>query len=215
MNFNKIGIIGSGTVGQTLASGFLKSGYEVKIGTRDKSKLNEWVGKAGDKASVGSLQETAEFAELIVLCTKGTAYEEAISLAGKNNFENKIVIDVTNPLLFEEKGPKLGIGYPDSFGANIQKLLPSSKVVKAFNTVPAHYMCNPKLEEGTPDLFIAGNDINAKKAVTEIASKWGWTSVIDIGDIEQSYLLEALAMIWISYGVKNNYWMHAWKLLKK
>lgn len=215
MNFKKIGIIGSGIVGQTLASGFLKSGYEIKVGTRDKSKLNEWVKKAGNKASVGSFQEAAKFADLIVFCVKGTAYEEAINMAGKNNFDNKIVIDVTNPLLFEEKGVKLAVGYPNSFGANIQKLLPKSKVVKAFNTIPAHFMCNPKLEEGIPDLFIAGNDKNAKKEVIKIAKSWGWASVIDAGNIEQAYLLEALAMLLIDYGIKNNYWMLAWKLLKK
>lgn len=213
----KIGIIGSGDVGQTLALGFLKLGHEVKVGTRDASKLQEWLAKAGEKASVGTTNEAAAFGELIVLCTNGVGTKNALEMAGLENFSGKIVIDVTNPLIFEEQGkpPKLSTAYPDSAGALIQKLLPDAFVVKAFNTVPAKYMTNPKLEEGEPDLFIAGNDSNAKKKVEEIARQWGWRNVNDLGDISQAYLVEALAMVWIVYGFKNNHWTHALKLLKK
>ena len=209
----KVGILGSGSVGQALASGFVKSGYEAMIGTRDKSKLADWLKKT--KASAGSFAEAAAFGELLVLCCKGEAVEDVIKLAGKENFSGKIVIDVTNPLLFEEgKGPRLFTGYPDSLGARVQRLLPNSKVVKAFNSVTAAYMASPKLQEGVPDLLIAGNDAGAKKKVDSIASEWGWT-VHDLGGIEQAYLLEALAMIWIRYGFLNNHWTHAFKLLKK
>ena len=212
---DKIGILGSGAVGQSLGNGFLKLGYEVKIGTRDPSKLKDWLKNAGKKASVGSFNEPASYGNIIVLCTKWTGTENAINLAGKENFKDKIAIDVTNPLLFEEEGkaPKLALAYPKSAGVIVQKLLPKAKVVKAFNIVTAAYMCNPKLKEGIPDMFIAGND-EAKKIVTEIASKWGW-AVTDLGDIRQSYLLEALAMIWITYGFLNNHWTHAFKLLKE
>ncbi len=96
----------------------------------------------------------------------------------------------------------------------IQQLLPTAKVVKAFNAVPAIYMCNPHLEEGEPDLFICG-DVEGKKKVAEIARLFGWKNIVDLGDISESYLLEALAMIWIKYGFDNNYWQHAFMLLKK
>lgn len=212
----KVGIIGSGLVGQQLSMGFLKLDYEVKIGTRDPEKLKDWVNKAGKNASVGSFKEAAKFGDLIVLCTLWVGVENAINLAGKENFVNKIVIDVTNPLIFEKEGepPKLALGYPDSAGATIQKWLPNSKVVKAFNIVTANYMTNPNLKDGKPDMFIAGNDANAKKIVSEIASKFGWP-VTDLGKIEQAYLLEAIAMTWIRYGFLNNHWTHAFKLLKK
>ena len=211
----KIGIIGSGTVGQQLGLGFLKSGYEVKIGTRDPEKLKDWLKKAGNSASVGSLKETASFGEIIIICTMWAGTENAINLADKENFKNKIVIDVTNPLVFEEnEAPKLALSYPNSAGATIQKWLPNSKVVKAFNIVTASYMTNPKLEEGKPDMFIAGNDKEAKKIVSGIISKFGWT-VHDLGDINQAYLLEALAMIWITYGFLNNHFTHSFKLLNK
>ena len=108
----------------------------------------------------------------------------------------------------------MALGYPDSAGETVQKWLHNAKVVKAFNTVTAAYMTNAKLEEGIPDLFICGNDAGAKKTVTEIANQWGWR-VTDIGDIKQSYLLEALAMLWIRYGFLNNHWTHAFKLLRK
>ncbi len=211
----KVGILGSGMVGQTLADGFLKAGYEVKIGTRDKSKLATWASKAGKNASVGKFSEAAAFGELIALCCKGEAVEDVITLAEKKNLEKKLIIDVTNPLVFEEgKMPKMFIGYPDSLGAMIQELVPEAKVVKAFNTVPATYMCNAKLTEGVPDLFIAGNDAGAKKTVSDLAKTWGW-GVIDMGGIEEASLLEALALTFIHYGILNNQWTHAFKLLKK
>lgn len=214
----RVGIIGSGTVGQQLGLGFLKSGYEVKLGTRNPAKLNDWLKQAGEKASVGSFKDAAEFGEIVVVATRWAdgAAQQAILMADKRNFAGKVVIDVTNPLTSggENQPPKLAVGFPDSAGAIIQGWLPDSRVVKAFNIITAYYMANPKLKEGTPDMFIAGNDPPAKKTVTDIANKWGW-QVYDIGGIEQSYLLEALAMLWVRYGVLNNYWKHAFKLLKE
>jgi 8-hydroxy-5-deazaflavin:NADPH oxidoreductase len=212
----KVGILGSGVVGQSLARGFLKSGYEVMIGTRDKGKLSDWLKKAGKKASAGSFREAASFGQTLVLCCKGEAASAVINYAGRQNFSGKLVIDVTNPLHFEEAGspPTLSVAFPGSLGATVQHLLPKSKVVKAFNTVTAKYMCRPKLKEGEPDLFIAGNDLEAKKTVMGIAKKWGW-KVHDIGRIEESYLLEALTILWIRYGYMNNSWTHAFKMLKK
>jgi hypothetical protein len=215
----KIGIIGSGMVAQQLGFGFLKSGYEVMLGTRHPEKLVDWQKKAGKNASIGSFEDAAKFAEIAVIATlwANGATEKAITLAGKRNLAAKIVIDVTNPLVpgGENQPPKLALGYPDSAGALIQSWIPESKVVKAYNIITAYYMANPKLKQGTPDMFIAGNDPIAKNIVMDIAFKWGWEAVHDIGGIEQSYLLEALAMLWIRYGILNNHWKHAFKLLKE
>ncbi len=212
----KIGILGSGTVGQQLALGFLKSGYHVRIGTRDPAKLEEWKKTAGENASVGSFKDAAKFGEMVVIATKWTGTKDAIKLAGKVYFKNKIVIDVTNPLLFEKEGmaPKLALSYPKSAGATVQKWLPKSKVVKAFNTVTAFYMANPNLKEGKPVMFFAGNDNDAKKTVIDIAANWGWDTA-DMGDINNAYILEAIAMAWITYGSLNNKWTHAFKLLRE
>lgn len=212
----KIGILGSGNVGQQLAQGFLRTGHEVKIGTMDASKLNDWLKSAGSHASVGSFTEAASFGEIILVATSWSGTESAIQLAGKENFKNKIVIDVTNPLDFSNGvPPKFVASVGNSGGEIVQRFLPDSKVVKAFNTISAFIMVNPILEEGNPDLIIAGNDESAKKLVSEIAKSFGWETIIDIGDISQSFLLESFAMLWIIYGFKNNHWTHAFKLLLK
>jgi 8-hydroxy-5-deazaflavin:NADPH oxidoreductase len=214
----KIGIIGSGMVAQQLGIGFLKQGHEVKLGTRNPSKLEQWQKQGGDKASVGSFEEAAKFGEIVAIATLwgDGATKEAIRLAGAKNLAGKVVMDVTNPLApgGENQPPKLALGYPESGGAKVQNWLPESKVVKAFNIVTAYYMANPRLKEGTPDMFIAGNDSSAKKTIIDIAQKWGW-EVHDIGGIEQSYILESLALLWIRYGFLNNHWKHAFKLLKE
>ena len=212
----KIGIIGSGVVAQQLGLGLIKLGNEVKLGTRDTSKLNEWKQQAGNKASVGSNEDAAKFGELIVLATGWAGTENAIKLAGKQNFDGKIVMDVTNPLDFS-KGtpPRLDASPANSGGEKVQQWLKDSKVVKAFNTINAYTMINAPREEGDPDLFICGNDVEAKKTVTKFADGWGWKSVIDMGDISMAYWLEAFAMMWILYAFKTNSWSHAFKLLKK
>jgi len=123
------------------------------------------------------------------------------------------VIDPTNPLDFSSGPPRLAIGYTDSAGELVQRLLPGAHVVKAFNMVTAGYMVHPRLPDGVPDLFIAGNDDAAKAQVVELAQAFGWRQPIDMGPIEASRLLEPLAMVWISYAVRNDHWTHAFSLL--
>lgn len=211
-----IGIIGSGIVGQNLGKGLAKAGYKIKIGTRDTIKLQEWERNAGNNASAGSFNDAAEFGEIIILCTLWTGTENAIKMAGPQNFKNKIVIDVTNPLDFS-KGvpPAYAAAGGISGGEIIQQILNESRVVKAFNMVNARTMINPQMEEGKPDMFVAGNDDEAKKQVTEIARRLGWENFVDMGDISKSVWLETLAMMWIHYGFKYGTWIHAFKLLKK
>ena len=212
----KIGIIGSGIVGQQLGNGFLRLGHEVKIGNREPSKLSEWLKQAGEKASAGSNKEAAGFGELIVLATGWAGTENAISISGKENFAGKTVIDVTNPLDFSKGSPpQLDASPGNSGGEKVQRWLPDSGVVKAFNTINAYIMINAKRAEGDPDLFICGNDPEAKNKVTNFAKQWEWKNIIDMGDISEAYWLEALAMLWIHYGFKNNNWSHAFKLLIK
>jgi 8-hydroxy-5-deazaflavin:NADPH oxidoreductase len=212
----KIGIIGSGVVGQQLGLGLIKLGHEVKLGTREVTKLNEWKQKAGGKALAGSNEDAAKFGELIVLATNWAGTENAINLAGKSNFKGKIVMDVTNPLDFSKGSPpQIDASPGNSGGEKVQKWLPDSKVVKAFNIVNAYVMISPQREEGDPDLFICGNDKDAKKQVTNFAKRWGWKSIIDLGDISEAYWLETLTILWVHYAFMNNTWSHAFKLLKK
>jgi 8-hydroxy-5-deazaflavin:NADPH oxidoreductase len=216
--YMKFGILGSGMVAQQLGLGLIKSGHDVKLGTRDISKLAEWQAQVGAKGSVGTFEDAAKFGEIIFLSTHWAdgATQNAINLAGKVNFDGKIVADTTNPLVFDKAGapPKLDLGFPDSAGAAIQRWLPNAKVVKAFNIITAYYMANPNLKEGKADMFFAGDDPKAKQKITAIAEAWGWR-VIDIGDIKQAYLLEAMALVWIRYGFMHQHWKHAFKLLNE
>ena len=212
----KVGILGSGVVGQSLAKGFLHLGHEVKIGTRETAKLNEWLNGDGKGATTGSFSDAAKFGDLIVLATNWGGSENALKLAGPENMEYKILIDVTNPLDFS-KGPppRPGLQYPASAGEFVQRWVPKARVVKAFNIVSANTMIDARLQEGVADLFIAGNDPAAKAEVTALAKAWHWNSVNDMGNISEAFWLESLAMIWIRFGFHHQHWTHAFKLLKK
>jgi 8-hydroxy-5-deazaflavin:NADPH oxidoreductase len=212
----KIGILGSGVVGQQLALGFRKSGHDVVIATRAPEKLREWAAGPGSGIRVVAPADAAAHGEIIVIATKWSGTEEAIRAAGTERLAGKIVIDVTNPLVFgaEGKPPALALGYPDSAGATVQKWLPRARVVKCFNIINAQFMAEPALATAEPDMFLAGNDATAKQTVGDIAAAWGW-AVHDIGGIDMSYVLEAFAMLWIVYGFRNGHWGHIFKLMNK
>ena len=173
----------------------------------------DWVAKTKDRASAGTFAEVATWAEIAVLATLWAGTENAIRLAGPN-LGGKLVIDVTNPLNFPPNAPPgLAIGFSDSGGEQVQRWLPQAKVVKAFNIIGNAYMVNPKFPGGPPDMFICGNDDGSKRQVTEICSAFGWPTT-DIGGIEGARLLEPLAMLWVTYGVRSRSWSHAFKLLR-
>ncbi|AIF82097.1 putative dinucleotide-binding enzyme [Candidatus Nitrososphaera evergladensis SR1] len=214
----KVGIIGSGEVGQRLGDGFIELGHEVKIGTRDPQKLEAWVEKHSNnrKASSGSFAEAAEFGEdIIAIATLWTGTQSAIEMAGgPASFAGKVVIDVTNPLDYSSTPPRLAVGHTDSAGETVQRLLPDAKVVKAFNTVGNPLMLHPDFPGGRPTMFVCGNDDGAKKTVCDIAFSLGWETV-DVGGIEGARLLEPLAMLWIVHYFRTNNGNHAFKLLRK
>lgn len=212
----KIGILGSGDVAQALAKGFLGIGDEVKLGAREarNEKLAAFVQKQGGKASQGTFEDAAKFGELVILATLGVANEAALAAAGPKNLEGKIVIDTTNPLDFSSGGPALAFGHTDSAGERVQRQLPGAKVVKAWNTVGNAHMINPDFPGGPPDMFIAGDDAEAKARVSEILRRFGW-GVCDLGGIVASRYLEPMCMAWVAYALKNGGWNHAFKLLRK
>jgi 8-hydroxy-5-deazaflavin:NADPH oxidoreductase len=216
----KIGILGSGEVGRKLADGCIDHGHQVMIGTRNptKEEIRKWIDnpKHKENAFVGSFAEAASFGELIIISTLWGGTENAINLAISSNFNDKIVVDTTNPLEFaKDSPPKLSLGYDKSAGEIIQSLLPNSKVVKAFNTVGNPHMIHPDFPGGPPTMFICGNFKAAKDIIIEeLLTPFGW-EIIDIGGIEQSRLLEPLAMLWITYYIQSGVGNHAFKLLKK
>ena len=215
----RIGVIGTGIVGTTLASGLVSRGHEVMIGTRDPAaeKVVAWKQSAGPAGSVGSQSEAAEFAEAAVLATGWTGTEQALALAGADRLAGKVVIDVTNPLDFSHGAPPgLALGHTDSGGEQVQRWLPDARVVKALNIVGAPHMVDPSFPEGMPDMFICGNDGAAKAEVTTILESFGWRDhIVDIGGIEGARLLEPLCILWVIYGMRTGGWNHAFKMVRK
>jgi 8-hydroxy-5-deazaflavin:NADPH oxidoreductase len=212
----KIGILGTGEVGQALGRGFISRGHDVKMGSRDANneKAKVWANKAGAKASVGTFTDAAKFGDVLAICTAWSGTKQALELAGPKNFEGKVVLDVTNPLTLASGKPELAVGHTNSGGEEIQRWLPGAKVVKVFNIVGNAHMCDPEFPGGPPDMFIAGNDADAKKIVSDICKSFGWPT-IDIGGIEGARLLEPMCILWVRYAVANKSSNHAFKLLRK
>jgi 8-hydroxy-5-deazaflavin:NADPH oxidoreductase len=210
----KIGVLGSGPAGQTLATGFLDKGHPVMIGSRDSAKLDGWLRHAGPAAQVGSFAETAEFGDLVLLSVLGSAAEDVIRLAGVENLSGKIVIDASDPLDFSSGQAGLFVGTTDSLGERIQRMVPGAYVVKGLNIVQADVMINPRLTGDEPDMFIAGDSDEAKDTVAQLLREFGWP-VIDLGGIESARWLEALSLAWVVYSHRTGKTHHAFKLVGK
>ncbi|WP_333819375.1 NADPH-dependent F420 reductase, partial [Ohtaekwangia sp.] len=210
----KIGILGSGQVGQVLANGFIKHGYTVMIGTSNPSKLSDWKQKAGANAHIGSFSEAAAFGDIVVLAVKGDA---AMTLIGQvaSALHGKTVLDTTNPIA--EVPPHQGVlkfftTLDDSLMERLQKKAPTVNFVKAFNSVGSARMVNPSFQEGKPTMFICGDNDAAKKEATLILDQFGW-DVADFGKAESARAIEPLCILWCIPGFLNNQWTHAFKLV--
>ena len=217
MTKKKIGILGSGIVGQVLANGFIKHGYEVMIGTNDPAKHAALKEQTSGKAAVGSFEETARFGGILVLATKGTATEAAVKSLNPASLEGKTIIDTTNPIA--DAAPVNGVlqyytTLNDSQMERLQRLVPKANFVKAFNSVGNGLMINPDFNGVRPTMFLCGNSETARMEVAEIIATFGWDPE-DIGSAEAARAIEPLCMLWCIQGITKNQWNHAFKLLKK
>lgn len=209
-----VGVLGSGEVGKVLASGFLKHGHEVMVGSRTPEKLADWVA-ANTGAKTGSFADAASFGQLIVLAVKGKAAHDALELAGEGNLAGKAVIDATNPIADEP--PVNGVlkfftDLDESLMERLQRAFPEAHLVKAFNSVGSASMVNPQFSGGKPTMFICGNDDAAKDTVRGILNQFGWETA-DMGKAEAARAIEPLCMLWCIPGFLHNDWVHAFKLL--
>lgn len=203
----KIGILGTGMVGQTIASSLISKGHEVMLGSRTAAneKALAWKNENGVHAHNGTFADAAAFGEIIFICLNGNVTVEALQSANPSNFQNKTVIDLTNPLDFS-KGmpPSLLPQYCNtwSLGEEIQKQLPAAHVVKALNTVTANLMVDAnKVNDGNHNLFICGNDANAKNKVKHLlAENFNWKPelILDLGDIKYARMTEAIIPFWVA-----------------
>jgi 8-hydroxy-5-deazaflavin:NADPH oxidoreductase len=198
-----IGILGSGVVGRALARGYAAHGHRVRIGTRQADV---------EGVPTESPAEVARVAELVVLAVQGrVAVELARSVAPE--LEGKVLVDATNPLDTSSGRPELFVGTTDSLGEQVQRALPATRVVKAYNTVGAALMVDPDLPGGPPTMFLAGDDPEAKATVTRLLEETGWDAA-DLGGIEASRSLEPLCLAWMAYGTQTGTWNHAFRLLR-
>lgn len=210
----KIGILGSGTVAQTLAAGLARHGHEVMLGTREPAKLAEFAAQhAGVK--VGTAAQAAAFAELALLAVKGTAAEAALQGEVSRQLAGKVLIDATNPIA--DAPPDQGVlrfftTLDDSLMERLQRAHPAVRFVKAFNSVGSALMIDPQLAGGRPTMFIAGDDVEAKQAVAALLAEVGWDSA-DMGGAVAARAIEPLCMLWCIPGFLRNDWAHAFKLL--
>lgn len=203
----KIGVLGTGMVGQTIGAKLCALGHQVKLGSRtaDNEKGKAWAQPLGASASHGTFADSAAFGELLFNCTPGNASLEVLDAAGSANLSGKVLVDVANPLDFS-KGmpPKLFVTNDDSLGERIQRAHPELKVVKTLNTVNCELMVDaPRVAGGDHTMFLCGNDAQAKAEVRELLhTGFGWKDVIDLGDISNARATEALLPIWVRlYGV--------------
>jgi 8-hydroxy-5-deazaflavin:NADPH oxidoreductase len=195
----KIGVLGTGMVGTTLAGKLVSLGNEVKMGARDAGnpKAKAWASGAGKGASSGSFADAARFGDVVFNCTLGAAALDALRAAGKDNLKGKVLVDVSNPLEFVDGAPRLTTPPGQSLGEQIQAEFPEAKVVKALNTVNANVMVAPERVGGESDLFIAGNDAGAKEKVTALLRDFGWKRIHDLGGIAAARGTEAYLLFWL------------------
>lgn len=212
----KVAVLGSGVVGQVLADGFLKHGYEVMRGTRQPEKLAAWQENAGRAASVGGFSEAAAFGDLVVLAVKGGAAEAVVDLCGVDALGTKAVIDTTNPIA--DTKPSNGVlhfftSLDESLMERLQRRAPKARFVKAFSCVGNAVMVNPRFPGGPPTMFICGNDPSAKTDVKAILDQFGWHTA-DMGGVESARAIEPLCILWCIPGFLQNRWTHAFRLLE-
>jgi len=208
----RFGILGTGVVGKTIAARLADLGHEVMVGTRDpeettsraepdaygNSPFSLWQDEHPE-VKLATFSEAAAHGEMVVNATSGGVSLEALDLAGEDNLSGKILVDVSNPLDFSQgMPPTLSVSNIDSLGEQIQRRFPEAKVVKTLHTMNAYLMVDPtQLAGADHTVFVCGDDPEAKAKVTELLQSFGWTDIIDLGDITTARGTEMLLPIWL------------------
>jgi predicted dinucleotide-binding enzyme len=197
-----IGILGTGIVGQTIGTRLVELGHDVKLGSRtsDNGNARAWAKANGKSASSGTFADAAAFGEVLFNCTAGKWSLAALSTPKTIDLNNKVLIDVSSPLDYSRgQPPILTVCNTDSLAEQIQREHPLLRVVKALNTMNVDVMVHPERLSSPHDVLICGNDIEAKSIVTMFLIEWfGWSSVIDLGDLTNARGMEMITPLWIS-----------------
>lgn len=193
------GVLGTGMVGLAIGNRLAELGRDVMLGTRDPAASRGKLERKHDRVQLGTFAQAAEFGELNFNATNGAASLAALKLAGEANLNGKTLIDIANPLDFS-KGmpPTLLVSDTDSLAEQIQRSFPKARVVKALNMVTAAVMAHPRsLENGDHDLFLCGNDTDAKAETTAILREFGWSRFLDLGDLSAARGMEMYLPLWL------------------
>jgi 8-hydroxy-5-deazaflavin:NADPH oxidoreductase len=196
----KIGVLGTGVVGVTIATKLIQLGHHVTMGSRnpDNHTAAHWAKANGVNASRGTFADAAMLSELIFICTRGEATLEVVRTVGQDAFGEKVVVDVSNPVDFSRgMPPSLMICNTDSLGEHVQKALPHAKVVKTLNLVNCEVMIDP-VKAGDPTMFLCGNHADAKTTATAMLHDFGWKDIVDLGDIKSARGMEMFVPGWLS-----------------
>jgi 8-hydroxy-5-deazaflavin:NADPH oxidoreductase len=199
----RIGVFGTGVVGQAIGAKLVALGHEVRMGSRsaDNESAATWAGEMGPpRASHGTFADAAGFGELLFNCTTGLASLDVLRAAGAENLAGKVVVDVSNALDFSQGAPPtVGLGNADSVGEQLQREFPEARVVKTLNTVNCEVMVDPSLVPGEHDVFVCGNDESAKADVSSLLESFGWPAnhILDLGDITSARSVEMYLALWL------------------
>ncbi len=208
----KIGIIGTGVVGRAIAARCSELGHGVTMGTREPETTlarteSDWMGnppvatwlKQQEGVRLATFAEAASDADVVVNATSGGASLEALEAAGADNLAGKVIIDIANPLDFSAgMPPTLFVKDTDSLAEQIQRAYPDAKVVKSLNTMTASVMVNPAaVAGGDHSVFVSGDDEAAKATVGGLLREFGWTEIVDLGDLTAARGLEMVLPLWL------------------
>jgi hypothetical protein len=190
----KIGILGAGNVGRTIGKGLTEAGHRVLLGSRNPldAKHFSWKQEAGESGDIASFDEAARFGEIVMIALPWSCLQDVVKTIDPAYFANKTVIDVSNAVYFDN-GPRLLLS-DTSAGEVVQQLLSESHVVKTLNTVSDRIMAGPAFKQGTPVMFVSGNNRSAKDQVRALLQDLGWSVIVDLGDIRQSRLQESIML---------------------
>ena len=194
----KYGVLGSGSVGQAISTRLVELGHDVMMGTRDADKLAEWHA-ANASVAIGTFEQAAAHGELLFNATAGVGSLNALNMAGEANLNGKILVDISNPLDFSQGfPPTFSVSNTDSLGEQIQTAYPNVKVVKSLNTVAAQIIAYPgQLAGGDHQVFVSGNDAQAKAQVVTLLQTFGWAHILDLGDITTARGTEMYMALWV------------------
>ncbi|HEV8087973.1 MAG TPA: NAD(P)-binding domain-containing protein [Actinomycetota bacterium] len=221
------GVLGTGTVGQTLAGKLAALGHEVRMGTRDVAAsqartdagwgaepLSTWL-EANPSIELATFHDAMAASDILINATSGSVSVDVLALGDPADLDGKILIDIGNPLDFSGGDLDLTVGITDSLGETLQRTYPSLRVVKTLNTVTSAVMVDPaSLGGGDHTMFVAGNHDAAKATVTQMLHSFGWRDVVDLGDISGARGMEAMLILWLRSRMTLNNAMFNVKLVR-